>query len=265
MRKLQEIQPLLASTINLAIWDDHDYGPNDSDRSFIGKTISRKVFQEFWGNPTYGVENQGTASFYEWGDVQFFLTDNRWFRSPNEMKSAKRDCFGESQLNALIESLISSNSRRLSKFDNKDYLGKDCFKFVCVGGQILNDVPVYENLILIAPHERDTLLARIARENIKNVVFLSGDRHHSELSKKMLLSAKGDSIAVYDWTVSPLTSSVASGEKEPNTYQVPDSYFRQRCFGTMDITGNQNARTLRLALCDTLGKSFWNYEIQAAH
>ncbi|MCB0572700.1 MAG: alkaline phosphatase family protein, partial [Phaeodactylibacter sp.] len=36
-RSLPEMQPLLASTHHYAIWDDHDYGPNNSNRSYIHK------------------------------------------------------------------------------------------------------------------------------------------------------------------------------------------------------------------------------------
>ena len=33
-RSVKSIQPLLGSVHQYAIWDDHDYGPNDADRSF---------------------------------------------------------------------------------------------------------------------------------------------------------------------------------------------------------------------------------------
>jgi alkaline phosphatase D len=36
-RSTPEMQRLLASTHNYATWDDHDFGPNNSDRSFIHK------------------------------------------------------------------------------------------------------------------------------------------------------------------------------------------------------------------------------------
>ena len=39
-RALSELQPLLASTHHYATWDDHDYGPNNSDGSFWLKAVS---------------------------------------------------------------------------------------------------------------------------------------------------------------------------------------------------------------------------------
>ena len=49
-RSAPVIQPLLANTPNLAIWDDHDYGPNDYSSSYVLKDVSRQVFESFWLN-----------------------------------------------------------------------------------------------------------------------------------------------------------------------------------------------------------------------
>ena len=53
----------LANQPNYAIWDDHDYGPNDSDRRFGLKDSSMKVFKGFWPN-TYPDQGnfKGTTS-----------------------------------------------------------------------------------------------------------------------------------------------------------------------------------------------------------
>lgn len=245
-RSLPELQPFLASTQHIAIWDDHDYGPNDSDRTFTAKDISLEVFNAFWANPTPATPENGIRGVYEWGDVQFFLTDNRYHRSPNDIKTVRRDYFGQAQLQWLKESLVSS---------------KAAFKFVMVGGQVLNDAALYENLSAISPHERDSLLAWIAAEEIEHVIFLTGDRHHSELSMLELTSPKGKKIKVYDWTVSPLTSGVHSAENEANTLRVSGSYFAVRNFGLLNITGERKKRVLQLQIFDYKGEKLWEYEI----
>ena len=38
-RNIKEMQPLLSNTHHYAIWDDHDYGPNNTDRSNIHKMM----------------------------------------------------------------------------------------------------------------------------------------------------------------------------------------------------------------------------------
>ncbi|MEO0405631.1 MAG: metallophosphoesterase family protein, partial [Bacteroidota bacterium] len=43
-RQQPELQPLLAACPHFAIWDDHDFGPNDSNRSWIHKDWSQDAF-----------------------------------------------------------------------------------------------------------------------------------------------------------------------------------------------------------------------------
>ncbi|MEO0897887.1 MAG: alkaline phosphatase D family protein [Bacteroidota bacterium] len=243
-RHTKEMQALLGGTANYAIWDDHDYGPNNSDRTYIMKDVALDVFKMFWGNPTYGVDGKkGTTSFFTWGDCDFFMVDNRYFRTPNNKKTTDREVIGEDQLEWLIDALISSRAK---------------FKFVMIGGQVLNTVEKYENLVNLAPKERKYLLNTIAKEGIKNVIFLSGDRHHSELS---LWEKKG--IKVYDFTVSPLTSGSHDASAEPNATRVAGSHVGIRNFGTMEINGERKKRSLVFRFFDKDGKELWKHEIQS--
>ena len=243
-RQVEEMQALLASTSNYAIWDDHDYGPNNSDHTYREKESTYKAFQLFWGNPTYGLKDQGgITSFFEWGDAQFFLLDNRYFRDPNDKKSSPRTILGEEQLKWFLDALVSSTAS---------------FKFVCIGGQVVNDAALYENYANIAPEERTLILNTIVNEEIKNVIFLTGDRHHSELS---VFEKNG--IKIYDFTVSPLTSGSHDASKEPNTLRVQGSHVGTRNFGTIQIRGPRTERKLSLGLFDVEGKELWTYEIQA--
>jgi len=124
-RSLPELQPFLASTHHYAIWDDHDYGPDNSNKSFFNKNTALETFRNFWGNPTYGTGNmEGTVTSFQWGDADFFLLDNRWFRDPNEVQKENKTILGEQQLEWLLNNLVSS---------------KATFKLVAMGGQFLSD------------------------------------------------------------------------------------------------------------------------------
>lgn len=242
-RSLPEMQAFLASTHHYAIWDDHDYGPNNSDRRFRDKEIATQAFKDFWGNQSYGVDGQGgITSRFIWADMEFFVLDNRYFRTPNDMKTGEKILLGQAQIDWLIESLISSPAP---------------FKFVCVGGQVLNDVAKYENHINLAPKEREQILNRIGDEKIKNVIFLTGDRHHSELSET---TTKG--IKVYDLTVSPLTSGAYNAEAEPNGLRVKGSQIGERNYGIIDVSGPRKARKLTISLHDVKGKKLWDTELK---
>lgn len=243
-RSIKEMQPLLAKTQNFAIWDDHDFGPNDSDRGFYNKYLTQQAFKDFWANKMYGADvsqKEGIYSTFNWGDAQFFLLDNRFFKSPNDRKTGKKILLGESQLSWLIDNLASSNAT---------------FKIICIGGQVLNTAEVFENYSNYAD-EKAFLLKEIQDNNIKGVMFISGDRHHNELS---VLNREG-TYSLLDWTVSPLTSGAGNLEKvkkEDNKNRVEGSLFAQNAFGIISFFGNKDNRQLKLTLFDREGVELWN-------
>ncbi len=246
-RSLPELQPLLASVHHYAIWDDHDFGPNDSDASYPFKDWTLEAFELFWANPSFGVNGQkGITTFFQWGDIDFFLLDNRYFRTANDRKTGEAQILGKAQIEWLISALVNSRAP---------------FKIVAVGGQVLNSAPVFENFSANRHHaERDFLLQRIEEEKIKGVVFLTGDRHHTELSK--LVNKAGN--AVYDLTVSPLTSGAArTSPDEPNIYRVGGTFVNRRNFATLQFSGPRTARILTIRIFDSNGAELWAREIKA--
>lgn len=245
-RSTKEMQPLLARTQNFAIWDDHDFGPNDSDRSYYLKHITQQAFKDFWGNKSYGKgkeQSEGIYSVFNWGDAEFFLLDNRFFRSPNHRKTGERTILGKEQLEWFIDALSSSQAS---------------FKIVVIGGQFINSAKKFENYSNYE-EEKNEILKQLEINNIKGVVFLSGDRHFSELSQLK----RPNQYPIYDWTVSPLTSGSATetAKKEENLHRVEGSMFTQHSFGIINFSGNAENRQMKLTLFDKDGKELWNYVI----
>jgi alkaline phosphatase D len=199
----------------------------------------------FWANPTYGIYDTPAAiTKFSWGDCDFFMLDNRSFRKPNNRETGGAPTIlGEQQREWLIDALVSSRAT---------------FKFVGIGGQVLNSTERYENHINLAPAERKYILDMIFAEGIRNVVFLTGDRHHSELS-----SIRRNGITVYDFTVSPLTSGPHNAEDEPNGHRVEGSHVGIRNFGTVEIEGERTKRKLSFKLFDTEGKELWSKQVEA--
>ena len=54
-RAFAPLQRLLTAAPQLAIWDDHDYGPNDSDASYVLKGETLRLFQRYWPNLSHGL------------------------------------------------------------------------------------------------------------------------------------------------------------------------------------------------------------------
>jgi len=228
-----------------AIWDVHNYGPNDSDRSYVHKTWTREAVELFWANPPAHHPDlaPGIGTAFRYNDAEFFLLDNRTFRAPANCKTCSpQPLLGAGQLNWLIDALSSSTAT---------------YKFVALGGQVLNTAEVWENYVHHHAEERKVLLDRIAAEGIQNVVFLTGDRHHTELSKM-----EREGVTIYDFTVSPLTSGAAIGGKtEGNRHRVAGTFVAERNFGTISLSGPYEKRVATLRVYDHKGEMLWEKEL----
>jgi alkaline phosphatase D len=247
-RSTPELQPLLGATHNFAIWDDHDYGPDNSDRSFVLKNESLEVFKTFWGNQNYVFKNEGITGTFEWADVQFFLIDDMWWKAPTERKVKlpdNGDYLGEKQLSWLIDALTIS---------------KASFKFVVTGGQILNPAKIFENMATFV-HEREQLLKSIEDAKIPGVIFISGDRHHSVINK---LERPG-TYPLYDFTISPLTSGPSKPTAaEMNLSMVDSTLYVDRNFAFAQVSGPRKDRLLKIGVHDVNGKEIWKKEFKAS-
>ncbi|MDX2196106.1 MAG: alkaline phosphatase D family protein [Cytophagales bacterium] len=243
-RSLPEMQPLLASCSHYAIWDDHDYGPNDSDRSFAYKNTTQEIFNMFWGNPNTNMTGKGgITGMFTWVDIDVFLVDDRWFRSPNEKKTLPRDYLGQDQLTWLIDALRNS---------------KAPFKLVACGGQVINPAKIYENYAQYS-EERDQLIKALQDNDIKGVIFLSGDRHHTEITKM----ERPGTYPLYDFTISPLNSSGRADIDEGNTMHVQGTIVGERNFAIFEVSGTRKERKLTVKVYNSKGDEKWTKEIKA--
>lgn len=245
-RSLPTLQPLLASTHNYATWDDHDYGPDNSDWSWREKNTALEMFDLFWGNPELGPpELGGIATMFTWGDVDFFLLDNRWFRSSEHRVSGHRQMFGEEQLQWLVDQLTYSRAS---------------FKVIVSGGQLLNPVADFDSYATF-PEERARFLQLLRENDVWGVVLLTGDVHYTVLSK---LERRG-TYPLWEITTSPITAGPAS--LDPATYgnhlAEPGTLFVQRNFATLDFSGPERDRVMKVTVWGASGEELWSKELRA--
>lgn len=240
-RKLPEIQALMASCNNYAIWDDHDFGPNDASGSWLYRDRALEMFKLFWPNPSFGYRDLPcTFSGFNYRDCDFIMMDNRFYRS-EQSDHHPEQIFGKTQIDRMIDLLKQSRAP---------------FKFVLTGGQFLNTAKVYENHSNYEV-ERAYIIKRIEEEGLKNVIFISGDRHHSELSKLEL--SNGNTI--YEFTVSPLTSGAASKVTEKNELRIEGSLITERNFALMTISGKRKERRLELQYFNSQGEEIYKWQL----
>ncbi|MEX2170697.1 MAG: alkaline phosphatase D family protein [Pirellulales bacterium] len=148
-----------------AVWDDHDYGPNNSDGTEQNKAQSLKAFMEVFANPSYGTDDTpGIFTRFSWGGVDFFLLDGRYHRSPDVAPDdPQKRMLGDGQFQWLVEQLKSSDAP---------------FKLLVCGStwQASRDDGwrVYR-------FARERLWQAIVENRISGVVFVSGDVHRSDV------------------------------------------------------------------------------------
>jgi alkaline phosphatase D len=151
---------VIANAPTYATWDDHDYGPNDSNGSEPGKADSLKTFKELWANPSYGTgTTPGVFHTFTWGNVQFIVLDDRYHRSPDSAAQTNaKSQFGVAQRDWLFSQL--KNSRSVFK--------------VIVTGTTLVSSGAYSN-------ERKIIADYINDNDIYGVVYHVGDAHRVQL------------------------------------------------------------------------------------
>lgn len=245
MRALPQLQPLMGSVHHYATWDDHDFGPNNADNSYTHKEKTLAAFQDFWVNPTFGINGKpGVTTRFEWADLEFFLLDNRYYRSQNERVTGKRQMFGDEQIEWLIDALKNSFAP---------------FKIVVAGGQILNPVAKWETFSIF-PEERQKLLSLIEKEKIQGVIFFSGDIHSSEITR---LEREG-TYPLYEFTVSSLTAGVSKPKPENNTARFGIENLAEHNFGHFTVTGPRKDRVLEMKLILKDGTAARTFTLKAS-
>ena len=249
-REEPALQPLLSTSHHYAIWDDHDFGPNDA--TWINRfwRESFDIFKSYWANPTYGAHGvEGVFGWFSWGDADFFLLDDRMYRTPERAADTPdKAMLGGEQLRWLKHSLSYSRAP---------------FKIVVNGSQVLNSNARDECFAHYAREQKD-LLDWIVQNRIRGVVFLSGDRHETELIR---VTPEGF-YPLYDFTSSPLTAGLTNPmpkEEENNPLRVPGTLVNDmHSFGVLKFSGKCNERTLEMRVVDREGKQRWTHTIKAS-
>ncbi len=251
-RSQKVVQQFMAAMPQYSIWDDHDYGPDNSGKSFALKYQSLDIFKKYSLNPSYGDEGKGIYTKISYSDVDVFLTDDRFFRSEDDMPdsingSASKDkhFFGPMQMEWLKNALEFSSAT---------------FKIIVVGSQVLNPLSKAECMQQYS-YEYHELLNFIQNQKLNGVLFLSGDRHHSEIIKRDFPGY----YPLYDVTISPYTAGVskASGIEKNNPFRIAGTLVENQNFGKISVTGSKENRNMKIEFIGIKGEQLCNFTINS--
>lgn len=250
-RSTKQFAKLLSSRPNYAIWDDHDFGTNDATSEYQLKEISLECFKTYWGNKTYGEsDNPGIYSKMSYADADFFLMDDRYYRSANKMKdsiegipNAEKHFYGDKQLTWLKNNLLNS---------------KATFKFIVSGSQMTNPIANKECFRYYS-YEFAELMDFIATHKINGIIFISGDRHFSDVMKLK----RENAYPLYEITCSGLSSEhhPVNEKERKNPMRIPGALVEGNNFGHIKISGIKNKRILTVLFYDINGKELFNFSI----
>ncbi|MBX7240728.1 MAG: alkaline phosphatase family protein [Bacteroidia bacterium] len=248
-RSLPELQKLLRSGHHFSTWDDHDYGLNNGNTYSRSKDFALDGFNLFWANPeTHPAETKGIYYNYKIGDAEFFMTDDRYFRSPDTLQDGENKAFlGKEQLQWLVNSLKKSNAS---------------FKIIAIGTQYLNPNPEprKEGYWKDYNTEATYLINEIQKEKIEGVLFLTGDVHYTVLSR---LNPPGF-YPVYDLTVSALTSIQNPFFGTKSELRMPGTFVWNHNFALLKFSGEENKRVMTIEVRDKWGIRRWKRKINAS-
>jgi alkaline phosphatase D len=166
-RRHKSVARLVQKTSTLAIYDDHDFGPNDADGNYEGRERALSTFSRMWAQSQYGIKDAGGIfSAVRLGPIELFLTDGRYHRNV-----AGETVLGRVQFEWLLDGLRRS---------------KAPVKIIASGTTVLAHHPFYhdwESWHRTNADELEELLSTIEREALHGVIFISGDLHMGQVRR----------------------------------------------------------------------------------
>jgi alkaline phosphatase D len=242
-RLVETMEPFIRSTPQLAIWDDHDFGYDNSDGLNPIKDQSLRLFRNYWANPASGSGGAPGIWFKQsYGGVDFFCLDGRYFRDPSKSPDTPaKTMLGATQKAWLKEELLKSRAP---------------FKVLASGGGWSSaEARDGGDSWGVYLHERNEIFDFIRDNKISGVMCISGDSHMGELNC-IPRSAQGG-YDIYDMCSSPLAQmpAVKQLDQVPEL-RVRDVWSRSVNVGVMRFEMGPSPR-MTYTLYDVLGKAVW--------
>lgn len=244
------------------IWDDHDFGEDNADKTYAHKDASRNLLLDFLGEPHNSsrrdVARAGVYSTHTvaGGRVRVVLLDVRSNREPYSSGDAG-DFLGEKQwrwLKATLEASTADVNIIVSSIQ------------VLPPRKSVAGITILESWSRFPP-ARARLLEVIADSGCRRPLLLSGDVHYAEISEVRIETRLGRKINLVEITSSGLTHAV---QTEPwpfgpvvgsflkwvgNPYRVPEGVYFGMNFGELVIDFASAAEiSVRARVYDSDGK-----------
>ena len=231
----------------LATWDDHDYGRNDSGAEYKKKREAQKIFLDFWRDSLSSPrrQRQGVYDAHIIGDegkrVQIILLDTRYFRGP--LKKGERRVGGPYYPNEDLEVPMLGEAQ-WQWLENQLKQPAE-LRIIASSIQFIAESAGQETWSNL-PTERQRMIDLIKKTGAEGVVFVSGDRHWSDLS----VQRKNVPYPLYDLTSSSLNQPHKRGTPTQNQYRETKQTYHQVNFGVIEIDWRGCETSIELKIQD---------------
>lgn len=251
-----EYQALKAATKIYAVWDDHDYGYNDSGRHYPFKKESKEIFLDFFGNQGDSAITQHEGIYHTaWLEkagkkIQIIFPDLRTFRDKLLPYNGNRQ--GEKGYEYTLDysPYTTSDSTMMGEAQwqwlETQLLMPADVRIIASSTQFSithNGYEAWANF----PHEQKRFVELLQKTRANGVFFISGDVHYAELSK--LEVDKG--YPLYDVTSSGITSTWSFATPNDNRLDGP---VMENNYGLVLIDWSEEDPKITFRIHDVAGK-----------
>ena len=259
----KEFQNLRANTAVLSTWDDHDYGWNDAGKEYPFKEASKEIFMDFWKVPLSSPRRQhpgiyGSHTFTDGKKtLQVILLDTRTFRDPLKRNSKTNNLDGQFkndyQPDTTQKTILGTTQWQWLEKALKQNAD---LRIICSSIQFGHEYNGWESWTNL-PNEQKKMIRLIKKTQANGVVFISGDVHWAEISKRTFQ----DIYPIYDVTASGITEDWHN--LEPNRYRVKNA-FRKNHFGMIEIDWKKEKPTAIMQIKDVNGETVIRHAVPLA-
>ena len=256
----KEFQNLRANTAVLSTWDDHDYGWNDAGKEYPFKEASKEIFMDFWKVPLRSPRRQhpgiyGSHTFTDGKKtLQVILLDTRTFRDPLKRNSKTNNVDGkfknDYQPDTTQKTILGTTQWQWLEKTLKQNAD---LRIICSSIQFGHEYNGWESWTNL-PNEQQKMIRLIKKTQANGVVFISGDVHWAEISKRTF----HDVYPIYDVTASGITEDWHN--LEPNRYRVQNA-FRKNHFGMIKIDWKKENPEAVMQIKDVNGETVIRHSV----
>jgi hypothetical protein len=256
-RELRQRVPILAT------WDDHDMGANDAGADYPKRREAKLEFLRWLDEPADSPRQtrEGVYDARVFGPagkrVQIILLDTRSFRGPlKRVPKSEQTLVGGTYVPNPDPSIPMLGDAQWQWLEQQLRQPAE-LRLIVSSIQFVSEfsgAEAWANL----PHEKQRMLDLLGKTKAAGVLFVSGDRHWSELSRMPGPSG----YPLYDLTASALTEKHPRGTPSVNKYRAIPTTYHDVNVGHLRINWSDTDPLIRWKIIDVSGQPRLEHELR---